>query len=186
MSIGGVSFANNGYNARVNQQRRQNMANGQDQFQTPEFFRADFTRPLVPSIQPGQKLLAFGSREAVANAEVLRQRHLQGQDSTRVDTARGVPTSQPSISQAPIQQMPIQARLPPQGPLIQEVTPQSSTIEVVPTPTPSTPRIAQGPAPVPVHPVLPVRAQPAATQTSPPVAAQLPANVLRTMETSKA
>ena len=66
MNIGGISSSTEGLNARVNADRDQNRAKGQDQFVTPEFFSMDFSQHR--QVQPGQTLLTFGSSEATANA----------------------------------------------------------------------------------------------------------------------
>ena len=86
LSIGGVSFANDGYNARTNQQRNQNITNGQETFQTPEFFRIDLP---FSSKWSDWTLLTFGSREVVANGESNRQQQMEGQsDQMQVDTEK--------------------------------------------------------------------------------------------------
>ena len=75
MNIGGTSNALNGMNTMLNAERDQNRARGQETFVTPEFFSMDLSQHR--QVQPGQTLLTFGSTEAKANAEIVRQRMMQ-------------------------------------------------------------------------------------------------------------
>ena len=163
MNIGGISSSTEGLNARVNADRDQNRARGQDQFVTPEFFSMDFSQHRQG--QPGQTLLTFRSSEAKAKAELVRQRLMQQQQQQGQQTGSAASSSTP----------------PPQNTMISEDTPSASFIEVD-LPTPQT-------QPQSVAPAAPSSLQQPTTnsqaqQTSPQnTMLRLPVNVLRTMET---
>ena len=118
MSIGGVSFANDGYNARVNAQREKIWYKVKTISAHQSFFSMDFSHQL-PS-QPGQALLTFGSREAKANAEIIRQRHLQ--QTTQ---------QQPSQQQQLDQEHASSASSEPPYPPLQTMTKRNNTINII-------------------------------------------------------
>ena len=149
--FGGVSFASDGYHARVNAQREQNMAQGQDHFSTPEFFSMDFSHQL-PS-QPGQALLTFGSSEAKANAQLKSQRHLQQTTQQQPSQQQQSDQEQASSASSALPNPPLQT-------MTRETTPSTSFIEVERPPTPvqqqaptipMSPRTVSGPQPAPVE-----------------------------------